>query len=159
MSNEAQASAIEEIDEMTEEELQQIADIKREELAETPPTNGAQAPAGTEIDPKALSLNEKYELILGQVKQTGPLFFVQVNPEVFALPENDPLYLVWINIITGWKIASTILAQFDRTLTPTETADESNAESTESDTETSAVNTDSTPDKATDSEDLAAESE
>jgi len=167
LSQEQSLNELEEIieEEMLEEELQEEADIKREELAETPPTpvNGAQAPAGTEIDPKALSLNEKYEVILTQVKQTGPLFFVQVNPTVFALPDNDPLNLIWINILTGWKVASTILAQFERTLILNKdgaTADENgNAENLATGTEESAVSTDSTSDEAIGEEALAADSE
>lgn len=110
------------------ERAQEQADIKAEELAETPPTaplkvtnSGAEAASAAvngannpepQVDVKALSLDEKYALILGQVEQTGPLFFAQVNPSTFALPDRDPLNLIWINMLTGWQIASTILSQF-----------------------------------------------
>lgn len=65
------------------------------------------------VDVKGLSLNEKYALILAQVKATGPVFFVQVNPNTFGLPDNDPLNLIWINMLTSWKLATTILSQFE----------------------------------------------
>ena len=109
------------------ERAQEQADIKAEEIAETPPAtslevqnNGAEAALAavdgannpSQVDLKALSLNEKYVLILGEVEQSGPLFFAQVNPSTFALPDRDPLNLIWINMLTGWQIASTILTQF-----------------------------------------------
>lgn len=69
-----------------------------------------------EIDIKALSLNEKYSIILTQVKQNGVNFFAQVNPSMFALPERDPLNLIWVNILTGWTLASTVLSSFEKSM-------------------------------------------
>ena len=122
MSNEAE---VKDPDDLTPEEQQEIADIKREELAEQDP-NGFDVvnnensvketpPIVPEIigDIDSLSLNEKYMLVLHQVKQLGPLFFVQVSPDTFKLPDRDPLNLIWINILTSWLIASDILAKFE----------------------------------------------
>ena len=111
-------------DDLTPEEQQEIADIKREELAERDPNgfdviNGGNSsetpPTIPEIigDIDSLSLNEKYALVLHQVKQLGPLFFAQVSPDTFKLPDRDPLNLIWINILTSWLIASDILAKFE----------------------------------------------
>jgi len=135
-------SEVKDPDDLAPEELQEKADIKREELAETPPPDGdpkafdvigSEQPSkepndevsdevSDEIvgDIKSLSLNEKYALILHQVKQLGPLFFVQVNPDTFKLPDRDPLNLIWINILTGWGVASIILSQFEQNIVVTE---------------------------------------
>lgn len=119
-------SEIKDPDDLSAETLQEIADIKREEiLEEADPkafdvvnSGGSKPTADREI--VSLSLNEKYALILQQVKQIGPLFFVKVSPDTFKLPESDPLNLIWINILTGWKVASTILSQFENNIIVTE---------------------------------------
>lgn len=116
-------SEVKDPNDLSPEEIQEQADILREEILETPPSGdpnafdviGGAASETTEVvgDIDSLSLNEKYALILHQAKQTGPLFFAQVSPDTFKLPDNDPLNLIWINIMTGWRIASNILADFE----------------------------------------------
>lgn len=133
MSN-LNSSEVKDPDGISEEQRQELADTQREALAETPPADTAKADfdvvnnahlssdAPDEIlgDIEALSVNEKYALVLHQAKQLGPLFFAQVSPETFKLPERDPLNLIWINILTGWQIASTILSQFEQNIMTTE---------------------------------------
>jgi len=133
MSNEAEVEFTEDGEEVDKvyddmspeaaERRQELADIKREELAEQDPNgfdvvndgNTLSPPDVPEIigDIDSLSLNEKYALVLHQVKQLGPLFFAQVSPETFKLPDRDPLNLIWINMLTSWLIASDILAKFE----------------------------------------------
>lgn len=144
-------------DDLSAEELQEIADIKREELEENTPlqvedstTQVENAAVDTDkVDPNAfdvigggetkeipevvgdissLSLNEKYALILHQAKQLGPLFFAQVSPDTFKLPERDPLNLIWINILTGWHIASDILAKFEANMVAAEQLERESAD-------------------------------
>ena len=122
-------SEVKDPDGLSGEELQEKADIKREEIREVDPNaydvinTGGGNPGNTVADVdevagdiKSLSVNEKYALILHQTKQLGPLFFVQVAPDTFDLPERDPLNLIWINILTGWHLASIILAQFEQNI-------------------------------------------
>lgn len=73
-------------------------------------------PAQKQEDIKALSINEKYALILTNVKQDGLNFFARIDPNTFGLPTRDPLNLIWINILTAWNLASTVLNQFERNM-------------------------------------------
>lgn len=117
-------SEVKDPDDLSAEQLQEQADIKREELQEqqSDPNSFDVINGGSETpkevpeiigDIESLSLNEKYALILHQAKQLGPLFFIQVSPDTFKLPDRDPLNLIWLNILTGWGIASNILADFE----------------------------------------------
>jgi len=126
------AAEVKDPDGITSEELQEQADIKREELAEQDPNSFDVVNDGTvpEIigDMDSLSLNEKYALVLHQVKQLGPLFFAQVSPDTFKLPDRDPLNLIWINMLTSWLIASDILAKFEVAMSDLEAAEETEEE-------------------------------
>ena len=134
-------SEVKDLDGLSGEELQERADIKREEIREVDPNaydvinTGGGNPGTADVDVdevagdiKSLSVNEKYALILHQTKQLGPLFFVQVSPDTFELPDNDPLNLIWINILTGWKVASIILSQFEENVMETESLEEKDSE-------------------------------
>jgi len=111
-------------DDLSGEELQELADIKREEQLEVDP-NAFDVVAG---DIAGLSINEKYAVVLGQVRKRGPLFFIQTDPTTFALPPADPLNLIWINLMTGWHIASIILSQFEQNIVDTDEAMEKEEE-------------------------------